>query len=267
MTDSGETEEEHPILNNEARIMKASVARVSRLSPHLAEVTLVSDDFRRMPDLGPDAFSYIFAPRAGEEFPDVDYDFSWDRWREQPPEARAVGRYYTVRRFRPGAGEIDFQMLLHDTGPLSQWAAQARPGMRVALWGPRASFAPPSPTLPLVLAADHSGLPALASILESLPRAARGLAFVELDDARDRVEVETPPGVHLQWLLRTSEPRGELLVRAVIASEIAPPLYAWAGAENAAVNAIRSHFKSIAVPARAICAVGYWRETPAVAAD
>ena len=266
MPDSTKADDEHPILNDEARIMKASVARVSRLSPHMAQVTLVSDDFRRMPDLGPDAFSYIFAPRPGEEIPDIDYDFSWDRWREQRPEQRAVGRYYTVRRFRPGSGEIDFQMLLHETGPLSQWAAQARPGMRVALWGPRASFALPSPTLPLVLAADHSGLPALASILESLPPAARGHAFVELDDARDRIEVETPPGVRLQWLLRTSESRGDLLVRAVTASEIAPPLYAWAGAENASVNAIRSHLKSIGVPARAICAIGYWRENPAAAA-
>lgn len=255
-----EETDEHPIIDNQVRIMKAEVIAAAKRTPHLVEVTLRGDDFRAMPDLGPDAFCYIFAPRPGEERPAVDYDFSWDTWRTQDPDVRPQGRYYTVRRFRPSIGEVDFQMLLHGAGPLSTWAETAAPGQHVALWGPRASFRLPSNDAPLLLAADHSGLPALSRILESLPSDARGRAFVELDSQEDRQDTDGPPGVSVEWLVRGSTDRGALLMDAVSACDIAPGAYAWVAAETGVVGRIRAHLRGAkGMAPKAVCAIGYWQ--------
>src|SRR5262245_54047613 len=93
-------DDEHPIIDNKVRILKATVKAAARLTPHMVEITLAGPDLRQCPDIGPDAFLYLFVPREQGGSPGVEYDFSWDTWRTQPEDQRAVGRYYTVRRLR-----------------------------------------------------------------------------------------------------------------------------------------------------------------------
>lgn len=253
--------DEHPIEEGHARIMKARVVQRHMVTPHMVELTFQSEDFAAMPDLGPDAFIYVFVPRPGEDAPDVDYDFSWERWRARPVEERQVGRYYTVRRFRPALGEIDMQMVLHGEGPLTSWANGAGPGDAVALWGPRAGFRARSAAGKWVfLAADDAGVPAAAGILESMPPDAHGLALLEVRDDDSRQPLAAPANVEVRWLTRHDRPAGERLLAAVRAAAIpSENVYAWAAAETATTVAIREHLrKGCGIPGRDVCAIGYW---------
>jgi len=264
-----DTTDEHGLENGHTRILKAHVLRKHLVTPHMAELTLQSDDFAKMPDLGPDAFLYVFPPRPGESAPDVDYDFTWEAWRARPPEERQVGRYYTVRRFRPDAGEVDIQMVLHGDGPLTTWASAAQAGDGVALWGPRAGFRSASAQGKWVfVAADDAGLPAAASILESLPSDTKGAALLEVLCADARQQIAAPAGVTISWLERGERTHGELLLRAVREASLpSEDVYAWAAADTTTTVAIRNHLRrERGVPGPAVCAVGYWTAEPPTAA-
>lgn len=254
---------EHPLIDGHARIMKAEVTAVGRVAPRMAEVTIAGPDLREMPILGPDQFLYLFIPRRGEAAPDVDYDFDWARWRQMPEDERPIGRYYTVRRFRREQGEIDLHMVLHGDGPLTGWAARARRGDRVALWGPRAAFHLPGDANTVFLAADEAGLPALASILESLPDGMHGAAFVEVEDAGEEQPLRAPGGIDLWWLPREGRPYGERLLGAVTSrTQPAGPAYAWVAGEASLVSQLRRHFRdSWGLPGDRVCAIGYWHRS------
>lgn len=264
---SHDDENEHPLINHAARIMKATVTRVGRVSPHMVEVTIAGDDLRQFPLLGPDQFLYLFVPRPGMDDPGVEYDFDWAQWREMPADSRPIGRYYTVRRLRRESGEIDLHMVLHGHGPLTTWAAGARPGERVALWGPRAAYRQPPPGTPLVLAADEAGLPALAAILESLPADARGRACIETASQEDWQDLAAPPGFEVTWLAREDRPYGEPLLATVTRSPLPDGLgYAWAAGEAGLVKELRRFFRQQAgLPGEAVCAIGYWQRDHAPA--
>ncbi len=118
---------------------------------------------------------------------------------------------------------MDF--VLHDTdpsagheaaGPAATWAAGALPGDEVGVVAPRRGhegryggieFAPGAARR-LLLVADETALPALASILESLPSGASGTAVIEVPSAADFLDVTAPAGVRLHWIPRADRPRG-----------------------------------------------------------
>ncbi len=253
-------ENDHPTVNHAARIMKATVARARRVTPHMAEVTIAGPDLHQFPDIGPDQFVYLFIPRDGWADPRVEHDFDWDTWRARPEAERQLGRYYTVRRLRPAAGEVDLHIVLHGDGPLTTWAARAQPGDPVALWGPRAAFRDPGDGGAMVLAADEAGLPALAAILERLPATARGLAAIEVAGREEFQELAAPPAFSIRWLERGARPYGEALWEAVTGDALpAGVTYAWAAGESRFIATLRRHFgQALGLPGERVCAIGYW---------
>ena len=54
----------------------------------------------------------------------------------------------------------------------------------------------------LLLAGDETAAPAIASILESLPSDATGVALIEVPAHGDRLDVRAPAGVEVRWLAR-----------------------------------------------------------------
>jgi NADPH-dependent ferric siderophore reductase len=95
------------------------------------------------------------------------------------------GRNYTVRRERD-TDLLDIDVMLHAHGPGTAWAATASPGDRVGLDHARSWYHPPSEARWQLLAADLSGLPALARIIEEFRGGRPVTAVVELADQDDR---------------------------------------------------------------------------------
>ncbi|WP_353988118.1 siderophore-interacting protein [Ruicaihuangia caeni] len=152
------------------------------------------------------------------------------RWRALPDELRNPVRTYTVRAVRPGAGQVDVDLVRHPTapgtsaGPASRWLAQARVGDELVLIGPDAGSIhssigidwQPGDARELLLAGDETAAPAICSVLEQLPADRRATAFIEVPDSRDALPIAVAPDRHrITWLPREGRPTGALLEPAV----------------------------------------------------
>jgi NADPH-dependent ferric siderophore reductase len=258
MTNESTTVEPH----TDRRIFLAQVVRIVPVTPHMVRITLTGDDLTTYESVGADQFLYVFLPEANGARPRVGHDFTWDGWRNLPPEERQVGRYYTVRYCRPESGELDLDFVLHGDGPATSWAAQAAPGDPVALWGPRYAYDPPAATDLLILLADETGLPATGAILESLSLGTRCRAFVEIRDPAAEQPLGSEGDVEVIWLHRGDAAPGTSLVEAVqsLDKPDAANIYVWGGAEFNAMQDCRKHLQAAwGLDSARIRTVGYWR--------
>ncbi|WP_309232961.1 siderophore-interacting protein [Blastococcus sp. TML/C7B] len=97
-----------------------------------------------------------------------------------------------------------------------------------------------------------------------------GVALLEVAGPEEEQPLAAPPGVEVRWLHRKGTPPGEstLLVDAVAALDRpgTDDVFAWVGAESAAVRAIRADLRGRWGLGRAQHhAIGYWRRGRAMA--
>lgn len=240
----------HPDLADERewpdwQFPSVEVRDVRRVTPRTVRVTVGGPQLARLrPDLL-DQHVKVFLPPAGSGPPVVPVGSDWyPRLKALPEDVRPAMRLYTVRAHRPESQEIDLDFVLHGDGPGSAWAARARPGDVIGLYGPVGTYYPRPEDDWQLLVADETALPAVAPILAGLPAGARALVFVEVADAREEQPLPTAGDVEVAWLHRDGIPPGRstLLLDAVRGARLpAGRGYAWVAAESAAVRAIRRH--------------------------
>lgn len=194
-----------------------TVLRREQLSPHMVRIIAggpgfagyVNNDFV-------DRYVKIVFPQPG-----VDYPEPLDLWQireSMPRELWPHTRTYTVRWVDPAAGELAIDFVIHgDEGLAGPWAAAAQPGDPMTFTGPGGGYNPDPAADWHLFAGDESALPAISAAIESLPREARGLAFLEVDGDADILPINAPSGVELRWLRRGGVPAGAgtLLVTAI----------------------------------------------------
>lgn len=241
------------------------VAAVTDVTPSVRRVVLTGT---REAVLAAGPTISLLVPRVGDaapHWPQVAKDgrIVW------PDGAHGVSlRSYTARRQDPAAGEVEIDFVLHGDGPAATWAATAVPGAQlgVAGGGPLGE----RPAGWLLLAGDETALPAISRILAAAPTSV-GIALVEVAGPEEEQPLPGPDGVVVRWLHRNGVVPGEstLLVDAVAALE--PPdaadVFAWVGAESAAVRAVRADLRGRWGLGRAQHhAIGYWRRGRAMGA-
>jgi NADPH-dependent ferric siderophore reductase len=241
------------------------VAASDPAGPGLRRVTLAGGDLHRFVSLGPETFVYVLAPPPGRNELTIDRSFTWEGYQEMPEADRPVGAYYTVRHWRPERAEIDLDVVLHEpAGAGSRWASTARAGDPVAVWGPRRSFAPPPDTAHLLLVADDTGLPAVATILDARTAGMTAMVVAEVDAPAHRPELADGSGVTVHWLYRRGASPGTTrdgLGEAVRALGPHPPgTYAWGGGESRAMTLVRRYLRQqLGWPPERVDMIAYWR--------
>ena len=175
--------------------------------------------------------------------------------------SRPAIRTLTPVRFDADALELDVEIVLHGAGPLSTWAASARPGAHLAVAGTGRGYTVDPDGLDVLLAGDESAVPAIGLLLGALPPEAAVRVIVEVADLVARVELPAHPGLTEQWIVATPEaPPGDALVAAVVAAELGPDVRVWAAGEAAAVWRIRKHlFDAVGLPRSRAVVRGYWK--------
>ncbi len=234
------------------------VHRVTELSRSMRRVTLAGD-LAGFATLAATDHAKVFFP-ADEASPPTMPVVSDGHWTNRA-DPGLIHRDYTIRAFRAGQGELDLDMVVHGHGPAGRWAARAAPGQPLGLLGPRSSTMRPLDRDWYVLAADETGLPALANWLERLGRA-RVDAFCEVGGPEDELDLPTHDGVRVTWLHRGTAPPGtsRLLPDAVAGCRFARgPGYVWAAAEASQVRAIRAEVKRRGLGPDSFSTTGYWR--------
>lgn len=170
-------------------------------------------------------------------------------------------RDFTPRRFDVEAGELDLEFALHEAGPATAWAAQARPGQYLGIGGPRGSMVLPSVCDWHLLVGDETALPAIGRRLNELPSNARVAVVVEVANRAARIELPSEADLYAIWCYRDEADSDNPLRDAV--AEIALPEgdgFVWAAGEASAIRAVRAHLvNDRGVDKKRIRASAYWR--------
>lgn len=205
--------------------------------------------------LSPHCRSITFGGEALADFISASFDDHVKLFLDQG-ELEPVRRDYTPRRFDAAARELTVEFALHGDGPAARWAAQAAPGQRASIGGPRGSFIIPVDYDWHLLAGDESALPAIARRLEELPAGARVTVLLQVPDAADRRTLHSAAKVDLQWVADADE-----LVRRVRALALPPGEgYAWCAGEAGAMAALRRVLvEEKGHDRHAVRAAAYWK--------
>ncbi|RST55101.1 siderophore-interacting protein [Variovorax sp. MHTC-1] len=248
-------------VRHELRFRKLEVRAVQRVAPHLIRITLGGEELAGFTSPGFDDHAKIFFPDAGTGaliVPTVGPD--GPLWPEGP---KPTMRDYTPRRHDAAADTLELDFALHEAGPATQWAEQAKVGDLLGVGGPRGSFIVPTDFDWHLLIGDDTALPAIWRRLAELPAGARALVLAEVDSEADEIPFETRASLDLQWVHRRgAEPGvGSSLLDALRKLTLpAGDFHAWVACESAAAKALRAHLvgERGAHP-KWIRASGYWR--------
>ncbi|WP_157115750.1 siderophore-interacting protein [Ketogulonicigenium robustum] len=177
------------------------------------------------------------------------------------PENKPAPRVYTVRQLNAAEGWMDIDLLLHDTdGPGATWARTVQVGEHVGVIGPVGRPLKPQADHYL-LGADETGLPAIARMLESLPAAASGHAFVEVAREADVQPIANQTGIALHWIYRGDAPAGAALEAAILAQPFpSGNAFGWFAAEAAHATAVREYWRgTLGLGRDQTLVAAYWR--------
>jgi NADPH-dependent ferric siderophore reductase len=210
----------------------AQVLRRARISDHLVRLVLGGPGLAGFASTGvPDEWVGLVVP---EQF---------------------QSRYYTVRSWDPDAGELTIDVVIHDVGLVTEWAARDCVGDTVTISEPKGSFTLPEGAAWLILVGDLTALPAMARITETVKLPTRIWAELPEDHA-----FYLPESSQVTWL----EQQGDGMSRlAEVVGEIEWPEgngYFWMAGESSQMRAIRKHLmRERKLPATAYDVMGYWR--------
>lgn len=260
-------------------LLHLTVVRKERLSPHWMRITLGGGEIDRFHHMGYDQWFRLFLPLGGEEGMErlpakANKLFGYLRYLRIPDGVRPVMRNYSVRAYRSATAEngaeIDVDFVLHGSaedgtaGPASRWAETNEPGDSVVIIDEGLSFNPSRGTDRVLLLADETALPAVASICATLPATATGRAIIEVPSIEDALEFPRPDGVEVEWIVRAGDDKpGTLaLVRLESMTDAEYPasgFHAYIAGEQALPTAARRHLVARGLDKDLISFCGYWR--------
>ncbi|MER7606340.1 siderophore-interacting protein [Nocardioides sp. NPDC127503] len=208
-------------------LARVSVRSVERLSPSFARIELAGDDLADFGNDGPtlDQRIKLLFPATPGVLPELTAEDWYTEWLALPEDERPRMRTYTIRSIEGEGIEkrlyVDFVLHPGAHGPGSDWAGAAKPGDEILVAGPKLGEPYggiewlPGDATRLLLVGDETAVPAIVSILESLPADATGSAFLEVPVAGDVQEVSAPEGLQVSWLPREGAPVGGPALAAV----------------------------------------------------
>ena len=199
------------------------------------------------------------------EFKGADLDeLVWKRGQdlvlELPLADGAIARrHYTIRNHDAAAKTLAIDFVLHGPSPAGDWARAAKPGDSIAAAGPRGHTYIRDAAWHLFVG-DETCIPAIAAMIESLPRGEKAFAFLEVADDDERQAIAS--AADIVWLPRNGAPAGpsRILFDAVEGFAFPPGRgHAYVIGETSNVRAIRQRLIERGLGKDQTCAEGYWR--------
>lgn len=266
-----------PVKPERQDLLRLTVQRTERVSPHWLRVTLGGGDIDRFRPMGFDQWFRLFIPVHGEAGLErvpakANRLLGYLRFLRIPDGMRPAMRNYTVRAHRPAEGvrgaEIDVDFVIHaapdgSLGPAPSWALEVEAGEDVAIIDEGLVFDPARGTRRVVLVADETGLPAVAGVCASLPTDAVGIAIVEVPSQDDALSFAHPEGVDVQWIVREdAHARPGAAALAALEATTLPDggFHAFAVGEQQLATGARRHLVNERGVSKAdVDFCGYWR--------
>lgn len=184
------------------KMRMSRVTRIEDLGPHLRRFVLQGDDLNDFPLNHEGAHFKAIFPRPGQNKPKLGFYPGFKRWM----------RSYTVRAFNDKTKQLTVDFAVNDhQGLAANWALNAQLGDYLGVAGPGENKYPDYQSDSHLLVADLTGLPAVAAILETLPRKAVGKALIQIPTYQDKQTIAKPEGVDIQWVINDELQKNALL--------------------------------------------------------
>lgn len=217
------------------------------MTPHYVRVKLTGDGVKDLADCTIGVNNKIFIPPAGvDEVHFAQWDDATASWIAQDEAVKPIVRTYTHRAIDLAENTISIDFVDHgDVGPASSWARKAQAGDQLGV----AMKLGASELYPAVdwylLAGDATAIPVLASILESLPKTAKGHCLIEVATLEDMHPEVKHEGFTIQWLFNEDPGAGSELADEVRKIHIpeGKTHFAYVACEYASVRQIRQYFR------------------------
>jgi len=177
-----------------------------------------------------------------------------EQWRE------FESREYTPVAHDPAAGWVDLDLLVHDHGAGSHWAATAELGSACAVGGPRRSNAVAGEPDSLFLAGDETAIPAITRFLRQRRPGTTARVLVEVSEENRLVPVPTDAATDLTVLVRPGDNLSDALGGLSLGDRPPGNVLCFVAAESAVVPVARGLLLDRwGVPPEAVIVKGYWR--------
>jgi NADPH-dependent ferric siderophore reductase len=238
----------------EPQLWTVPVLRVDPLAPTMLRVTAGGPGLGGFLGTGTDQHVKLYCYEEGAEPP---RPLTMRSVRAEMHRVRPAIRSYSIRRYDPGAREIDVDFVLHDEpGPVSEWASRVEPGDELIFAGPSPAYEPAPDVAHYLLAGDSSALPAIEATLLELPEGTTATVLAELTDAAEERELATPAELRVRWLAA-----GELTGALRTAVPAKGSVDAWIAGERDLVRACRAHLlDELHLDRRYVRPTTYWRK-------
>lgn len=238
-----EASERHVVqrMRHDSRRRVLTVTDIISLTPKMLRIAFHSPELTDFVSLGADDHVKIFLPDGA---------------------GGTLMRDYTPRAFDTAAGTLIVDFALHEAGPATAWAIQAKLGDELHIGGPRGSQVVPDDFDWYLLIADETGIAAIGRRLEGLRSGVAVTTVIIVDDLAETQSISTPAAWTPLWVCREGQPLGdaELLRKTLERLELpAGDGYIWIAAEASVAKTLRGYFlDERRHPPRWLRASGYW---------
>lgn len=249
------------------RFRKVQVTATEKFATSFIRITLGGTDLEGFESPGfDDHVKLIFPDVTTGELRVPELGPTGPVWPEGP---KPVMRDYTPRFFDGTAKTLVIDFALHEAGPATAWAINAKAGDWLGIGGPKGSFLVPTDYDFHLLAGDETAVPAIARRLEELPATTRAIALIEVDNVGDEIPLTSAAQLEIIWCYRKGAAAGTTSAIKDALETLALPSgdgYAWIACETKAARAIRSYLvKERNLNAKGVKAAGYWQLGAAIA--
>lgn len=238
------------VLNSFKELVAHATEQYSpKLAPILVKVVSVNQ-------ITPSFQRIVFAGEALATF-QLQYPAQWIK--VFLPNSDMQGRAYTIRHFDENQKQLTLDIATHHQGLISSWAKQAKVGDELYITPPRGGFKDLDKDGWLLLLADETGIPSMATILEQLPAHLKVYVFIEISSEAEKQQLTTQADATIKWLFKNTHKDS---LKTVLKASSLPTTqgYAWIAAEASVIRGVRTQLlKEQGFSLANIQTTGYWK--------
>jgi NADPH-dependent ferric siderophore reductase len=226
-------------VRHELKRRELTVSEVTYLTPQMLRITLTGETLADFISLGADDHVKIFVPGA---------------------DGVTEMRDYTPRSYDNLTGELVLDFAVHEAGPATRWALDAKPGTVLEIGGPRGS-AVISNVKRWVLIGDETALPAIGRRIEEAGPGETITAIGAVTGPEEEQSFGTAAALTTLWVHRPLSDATDAsgIITALGQIELTPETFVWIAAEASVARTVRNHLVNVlGHPLSWTKAAGYW---------
>lgn len=214
-----------------------TVKAAARISPSMLRLTLAGPELAGFLSAAPDDHLKLMVPDGA---------------------GGVAMRDYTPRRFDAENLTLEVDFAVHDSGPATLWALQAKPGDPVMIGGPRGSQVIAGPITSWLLIGDETALPAIARRIEEMAPGMPVTSLVAIPGPEDEQQITTAADHSARWVHRADPADSAPLCEALKTIDLPPGCFVWIAAEALVARSLRDDLIGRGLAKGWMKASGYW---------